>query len=535
MSLKDASSLIPLASTYGVYAFAILFMFYMWRRSAADVKSATPERVEFFSRVHVVVVTATIALAAAATSIWFYATFKYRPVVIARGLITGLTLHSVSPPAPGGGPRVYQDVSIDAVSDVETYKIIETRSDSQDYALRWLLASRDSFQTASFTLQHHFEALVRDNSPRVSLDQSEFKPVSKVDEKHFVIDLSHSGPTSPVSVVYVPDPASLDAAGHLFLQTQSGRAPIQWVSDARATVWQRIAVAIEHRFAPIAFAQAQMQAQRPLDLFKPNGDYEPRTGAILRQRLGGGDVQSQVATRRTLVENGTRAFKFIEDSLDPQAAKGVDRALLVHNLATIVTDSESSKNTFPRSGYLKFAQAYYDLGDYQTAAKYFDRAGGSLGSADEYLKRGYAFQEARRSDQAGSDFRTAIQQSTGLSAAVAHNALGTLYLEQKRFDDATAEFNAALRLDPRMPSAMNNQAYAYAEKGERLNDALALVTRALQVSPNNPNYLDTRGWVLFKLGKVEEAVTALESAAKQSPNDPSIQAHLAIARRQKKP
>ena len=37
-------------------------------------------------------------------------------------------------------------------------------------------------------------------------------------------------------------------------------------------------------------------------------------------------------------------------------------------------------------------------------------------------------------------------------------------------------------------------------------------------NPNSPVYLDTYGWVLFRLGKYPEAVTALQTAVK---NDPS--------------
>ena len=36
--------------------------------------------------------------------------------------------------------------------------------------------------------------------------------------------------------------------------------------------------------------------------------------------------------------------------------------------------------------------------------------------------------------------------------------------------------------------------------------------KACDLSPNNPTYLDTRAWVLFKLGRYEEAKTLMQQA-----------------------
>ncbi len=58
----------------------------------------------------------------------------------------------------------------------------------------------------------------------------------------------------------------------------------------------------------------------------------------------------------------------------------------------------------------------------------------------------------------------------------------------------------------------NFLAYCLAQKGDRLNEALTLVDEALKSEPKSAAFLDTKGWVLVKMGKVEEARDVLKDA-----------------------
>ncbi len=52
-----------------------------------------------------------------------------------------------------------------------------------------------------------------------------------------------------------------------------------------------------------------------------------------------------------------------------------------------------------------------------------------------------------------------------------------------------------------------------------------MIQRAVQQEPDNPAYRDSLGWVLFQLGRPEEALVELEKAATKDP-DPTILDHL---------
>ena len=76
---------------------------------------------------------------------------------------------------------------------------------------------------------------------------------------------------------------------------------------------------------------------------------------------------------------------------------------------------------------------------------------------------------------------------------------------------------------------MNYLGYLDAEAGEHLEEARALIERALELDPENGAYLDSLGWVYFKMGRLDEAVAHLERAAALLDTDAVIFDHLGEA------
>jgi tetratricopeptide (TPR) repeat protein len=62
-----------------------------------------------------------------------------------------------------------------------------------------------------------------------------------------------------------------------------------------------------------------------------------------------------------------------------------------------------------------------------------------------------------------------------------------------------------LKLSPNNHLLLNNYSYTLAERGEKLDIALEMAKKAIEQEPENPSYLDTIGWVYFKLGDYEKA------------------------------
>jgi Tfp pilus assembly protein PilF len=87
----------------------------------------------------------------------------------------------------------------------------------------------------------------------------------------------------------------------------------------------------------------------------------------------------------------------------------------------------------------------------------------------------------------------------------------------------------AIELDPKNTQAINYLAYTYAEDASNLSEAEVLARKAHQLSPEDPFIMDTLGWVLYKQGRVKEAIPWLESAQTQQPTESVIADHLGDA------
>ncbi len=73
-------------------------------------------------------------------------------------------------------------------------------------------------------------------------------------------------------------------------------------------------------------------------------------------------------------------------------------------------------------------------------------------------------------------------------------------------------YDEALLLNPNNQSVLNNYAYFLALEGRNLTQALEFSSRLVAITKNNPTYLDTHAWVLFRLGRPEEAKRFLQQA-----------------------
>jgi len=87
-------------------------------------------------------------------------------------------------------------------------------------------------------------------------------------------------------------------------------------------------------------------------------------------------------------------------------------------------------------------------------------------------------------------------------------------------------YRAILLLDSGNALAMNNYAYLLSLQGSDLATAKNLALKAVAHEPDNPVYLDTLGWVLFRLGEYREALQHLEKASALAPDDLEIAGHL---------
>ncbi|HMF86381.1 MAG TPA: tetratricopeptide repeat protein [Nitrospiraceae bacterium] len=112
-----------------------------------------------------------------------------------------------------------------------------------------------------------------------------------------------------------------------------------------------------------------------------------------------------------------------------------------------------------------------------------------------------------------------------------HMLLASAYFTQGQIDLAITAYEGALRVNSRNVFVANNLAVLlidYKGDPQSLQKAFAL-SRDFEKDAPHPLFLDTLGWVRFKMGQQDEGLRLMKNAVAKSPEVPSLNYHLGIA------
>ena len=91
-----------------------------------------------------------------------------------------------------------------------------------------------------------------------------------------------------------------------------------------------------------------------------------------------------------------------------------------------------------------------------------------------------------------------------------------------------ADLQRILSRDPENPQVLNALGYTLADRTDRTTEALGYIRRALALQPDDGAFVDSMGWVQFRLGNLKEALVYLRRAYELVP-DGEVAAHLGEA------
>ncbi|GMR08370.1 MAG: tetratricopeptide repeat protein [Gammaproteobacteria bacterium] len=90
---------------------------------------------------------------------------------------------------------------------------------------------------------------------------------------------------------------------------------------------------------------------------------------------------------------------------------------------------------------------------------------------------------------------------------------------------AEADLRAILKQEPDNAHALNALGYTLADRTTRYKEAYGYIQRALELKPDDAAILDSMGWVLYRMGRHQEAIKYLKQALAKN-DDGEIAAHL---------
>jgi len=142
---------------------------------------------------------------------------------------------------------------------------------------------------------------------------------------------------------------------------------------------------------------------------------------------------------------------------------------------------KKTENDFPDDPMLAYRQTVWAL------------TKGKEGTANEYLEK----------------YKSLSKGNSVPETEIITN-LANIYWEAGLLDQAEEYFREALSLEPKTPKLINNLAWFLIDTDQNVDEGLELVDKIIELNPDNYNFLDCKGWGLYKQGKCQEALEILQ-------------------------
>ncbi|OQY30315.1 MAG: hypothetical protein B6244_00190 [Candidatus Cloacimonetes bacterium 4572_55] len=146
-----------------------------------------------------------------------------------------------------------------------------------------------------------------------------------------------------------------------------------------------------------------------------------------------------------------------------------------------------------------------------------------LDSDADYLL-GLTYADLFRWEDAISAFRRSLERDS--TQAHAWFSLGTSMYEKGEHTEAIKTMQKALEIDSLYAPANNFVGYTWADANENLEEALRMITVAVEAEPDNGAFLDSMGWILYRLERYEDALVYMDRAIDVGARDAVIMEHL---------
>ena len=172
-------------------------------------------------------------------------------------------------------------------------------------------------------------------------------------------------------------------------------------------------------------------------------------------------------------------------------------------------------------------------GDPTQAITHYERAIElGLKTTEIYHSLGIAYMQNRDAENALKQFHRALEIDANLPETL--TMLGTLYAATDKFDEAETHYERAIALARETAVAYHGLAYLYGQHNRNLEKAVELARHATELLPASAPYHNTLSWLCYKVGRYDEAESAVLKAIELAPDNPLYREGLTEIRQKRK-
>ncbi len=293
---------------------------------------------------------------------------------------------------------------------------------------------------------------------------------------------------------------------------------------------------IEIRFNEVGILEAEGKSSDAIQLLKDI------LSSTAKKNYSQADKQNRIALLERLAtmyraadqtEQAVDTFRQIAD-LDPELAAPMSAEIVETYRAgkeyqKAEQEAEAAVKKWPndRAVHLTHAMILAEMGKIDPAAAEIKKLLNGKNDRETYYSLAQVYDKGKKFDEEAK----AIDQMEKLSTnkeekQAAWFARGAMYEKAKKEGPAEAEFRKILAENPDRPDVLNYLGYMFADRNMHLNEALDMIQKAVAAEPGNGAYLDSLGWVLYKLNRLPEAEENLRKAVESTPRDATVHDHL---------
>lgn len=129
-----------------------------------------------------------------------------------------------------------------------------------------------------------------------------------------------------------------------------------------------------------------------------------------------------------------------------------------------------------------------------------------------HMLKGMNYSNLKKYDKAISSYKNILDVDSSYNNYIVFTLIGESYDLQNNSDSALYYYKQHYSFDSENIYLLNNYAYSLSKISKDLERALVMSKKTLEVDPDNSAYLDTYGWIQYKLGNTAIAKEYIERA-----------------------
>ncbi|MEQ8924541.1 MAG: tetratricopeptide repeat protein [Fulvivirga sp.] len=236
-------------------------------------------------------------------------------------------------------------------------------------------------------------------------------------------------------------------------------------------------------------------------------------------------IQLLAQYRSSLTENELKQLALPLGKLVVETHPDVADAHIIYaDLLQQIGETESAKNQYVASTKLdpskiavwqNIIQLHFELNEIDSVIYHSDLALELFPNQGilYYFNGAANLQQGNHEDAVFSLEQGKRLSSSNLSLLSGFNALlGDAYNNIQEYEKSDDAYEAALDFDPNNDLVLNNYSYFLAIRNQDLDKAEQMSRLVIERNPTNVTYLDTYAWVLYTKGKYKEAKKVMEKA-----------------------